>query len=677
MGTREKAASDSPSPQGGDENAARPRVAGLLVALALLILTACAYDRVYLADFQFLNADDDQYVTENPHVRSGISGANAAWALTAYHAANWHPLTWLSLQLDAQLFGLSPRAFHAVNVALHAVNAVLLFVVLWTLTGTRSTSPTRERGNDTFWRSAAVAAFFAVHPLHVESVAWVAERKDVLSGLFFLLTLWAYAVYADRPSRFRYLLVLLLFGLGLMAKPMLVTLPCLLLLLDYWPLGRWTTASPGRLIAEKLPLLALAGAVCVLTVGAQASLIQSTTAVPLADRLANVVVSYVEYLRATFWPAGLAFFYPLHREELSWWRVAGSALLLAAITFLALVERHRRPYLFVGWLWYLGMLVPVIGLVQLAVQARADRYTYLPQIGGFVLLAWGSAELAGRSRYRPALVAGAAGLLVACMAATWVQTGYWQDSVTLWQRTLAVTRDNGGAHLGLAAALEKEGASEPAEKHYQRAAGLLDNAAAHAALGTFLLNQGRLEESRRHLARVAELMPRAWRNRFNLGLVLLRLGRPVEARAQLEEVVRIVPKLGMGHFNLGKVLAQLGALEEARAELTEAMQRAPHRAEVRYELGHVLMRQGHFEQAVKQFGLSGAAKTTRSTRRLALGRPQRGSNSSRNRASPRTPWLHSEQGAAAARAKAYPAGTADLAACPGRRRQTGGGGEGL
>ncbi len=494
---------ESPAPTGGTGTPARPRRAGFLAGVSLLLLTACAYGRIGFEDFHFINVDDESYVTDNPHVRSGLSGANAVWALTAFHAGNWHPLTWLSLQLDAQLFGLNPRAFHVVNVALHAVNAVLLFVVLWTLTGTRFTSPTRERGNDTFWRSAAVAAFFAVHPLHVESVAWVAERKDLLSGLFFLLTLWAYATYAEQPSRSRYLLVLLLFALGLMAKPMLVTLPCLLLLLDYWPLRRFPFSPPQMLpgtgesphsshipqpssltrqiLAEKLPLFALAGGVCLLTVRAQVGFIQSTTTVPLVDRLANAVVSYVEYLRATIWPAGLAFFYPLSRKELLWWRVTGATVFLAAVTILALVERRRRPYLLVGWLWYLGMLVPVIGVVQVAGQARADRYTYLPQIGIFILLAWGIGEWAGRRWLSRVVGVGVAALLASCVAITWQQLGYWHDSVTLWERTLALTPDNGGAHLGLAGGLVEAGKANQAEPHYRRAVKLLDSAAARRA----------------------------------------------------------------------------------------------------------------------------------------------------------------------------------------------------
>jgi tetratricopeptide (TPR) repeat protein len=604
---------ESPASTGGTRAAARPRQAGFLACVSLLLLTACAYARIGFEEFQFINVDDESYVTDNPHVRTGLSWANAVWALTAYHAGNWHPLTWLSLQLDTQLFGLNPRAFHIVNVALHAVNAMLLFLVLRRLTGA-------------FWPCSAVAAFFAVHPLHVESVAWIAERKDVLSGLFFLLTLWAYAVYAERPSRLRYLLVLLLFALGLMAKPMLVTLPCLLLLLDFWPLRRFSFSPPGalpgevevhhsslithhsslirRLIAEKLPLLALAAGACLLTFRAQVGFIQSTAAVQLADRLANAVVSYVEYLRATFWPADLAFFYPLNRKDLLWWRVAGSALLLAAITTLALVERRRRPHLLVGWLWYLGMLVPVIGLVQVAGQARADRYTYLPLVGVFIVLAWSAGEWTRRRQSSAVVGSCAVVLLAGCVLITWQQSGYWHDSVSLWERTLAVMPDNGGAHLGLAGGLAQEGKADEAERHYLRAVELLNSAAAHAALGKFLLREGRMEEALPYLARAVEQMPGVWMNRYNLGVVLLRLGRTAEAREQLAEVVRLAPDFGGGHFHLGLALAQLGALEQARDELTQAVLSSPSDAEARYQLGYVLLRQSKLNEAWEQFSLA-------------------------------------------------------------------------
>jgi Tfp pilus assembly protein PilF len=623
MSTLEATAPERANPPGEPSGAARL----FLVGLALLLLTACAYSRVWFEDFQFLNADDDRYITENPHVRTGLSRENVAWALTAFHSSNWHPLTWISLQLDAQLFGSSAHAFHVTNVVLHALNSVLLLVVLWRLTRPRPTSPTRkrgpdalpasptrergndalptsptcERGNETFWLCATVAAFFAVHPLHVESVAWVSERKDVLSGLFFMLTLWAYAVYTDRPSLGRYLLAALLFALGLMAKQMLVTLPCVLLLLDYWPLGHWQPGVRRRLIVEKLPLLALSAGVAVLAVRAQGGMIQSTDVVSLGDRLANAVVSYIEYLRTTFWPTGLAFFYPLDRRELVWWRVAGSALVLITVSVLAVSQRRKRPYLLVGWSWFVGMLVPVIGVVQLATQARADRYTYLPSIGIFIALAWGAGELVLRWRHRWVGAAGVAGLLAACAALTWVQTDYWRDSVTLWQRTLAVTRDNGGAHLGLAITLEKEGKNDLAEPEYLQAVELLDNAAAHVALGKFYLRQGKLADARKHLVRAVELMPEAWASRYELGRALLLTGQVSEAREQLAEVVRLAPEHGGGHYHLGLALARLGALDQAEDELTQAVLSRPNHAEARYQLGNVLFREGKLDQAWEQF----------------------------------------------------------------------------
>ena len=343
---------------------------------------------------EFINCDDDQYVYENPQVARGFTAQGIVWAFTHFHSANWHPLTWLSHMLDCQLYGLNhPGGHHLTNVLLHAASAILLFLVLRQMTGD-------------LWPSAFVAALFAIHPLHVESVAWVAERKDVLSGLFFMLTLAAYVGYARRPfSLLRYLLVTVLFALGLMAKPMLVTLPFVLLLLDYWPLGRIGAAVPQspqqarlprqsslalrRVLLEKLPWLVLTAASCVVTRFAQQTALVSTERLPLPSRIANALVSYVAYLGQFFYPVGLAVLYPYPQSTLPIWKIVGALLLLVGISLAVLACRRKCPYLLVGWLWYLGMLVPVIGLVQVGDQSMADRYTYLTQIGLYIALAWG------------------------------------------------------------------------------------------------------------------------------------------------------------------------------------------------------------------------------------------------------------------------------------------------
>ncbi len=379
---------------------------------------------------EFIDFDDDLYVYQNTHVTQGLTAQGIGWAFTARVANNWHPLTWLSHMLDCQLYGLNAGGHHLTNVLLHATNAILLFLLLGRMTGA-------------LWRSAFVAAVFAIHPLRVESVAWVAERKDVLSGLFFMVTLWAYVGYVRHTfSLRRYLTVALLFALGLMCKPMLVTLPCVLLLLDYWPLGRLAAkgangaglandmqsprpASPLRLIVEKIPLFALAVASCVVTPLAQGIAVATTEQLSLSSRVANALVSYVVYIGQVFYPLGLVPFYPHPKDGLPIGSVAGAALVLSAITIAVVVLRRRCPYLFVGWFWYVGMLVPVIGLVQVGMLAMADRYTYLPQIGLYVALTWALAELAPVWRYRRwAYGIGASLVLLGFMGATFRQTSF-------------------------------------------------------------------------------------------------------------------------------------------------------------------------------------------------------------------------------------------------------------
>lgn len=402
----------------------------------LAAVTLAVYAQVH--DFEFVNVDDPIYVTDNPQVQAPLSATGVAWAFTNAHSGNWQPLTWLSHMLDYQVFGLRAGGHHLVNVLFHVLNALLLFEVLRRMTRDDASS-------DGLWRSAAVAALFALHPLHVESVAWVAERKDVLSTLFWLLTMAAYLGYVRRPSYGRYAWVLAAFALGLMAKSMLVTLPCALLLLDYWPLRRARRAS--RLVAEKAPLFALSAAFSAVAVMAQhrGESLMSLEAYPLRWRAANAVVTYVHYLRETVWPTGLAAYYPHPKSALPLWHVAAAGVAILALTVLAVHWRKRRPYLLVGWLWYVGTLVPVIGLVQIGTQGMADRYTYVPSIGVFIALVWGLAELAGRLRIPGKATAAA---LCAVLAAN---------------PNLAL------AHNNLAYLLAREGEAEGAVAHYEQA----------------------------------------------------------------------------------------------------------------------------------------------------------------------------------------------------------------
>jgi len=385
----------------------------------------------------FVNYDDNTYVYENPRITRGLSVDSLRWAFSHVHSSNWHPLTTISHILDCQLYSLDAGGHHLTNCLLHSAATVLLFLVLRALTGAT-------------WRSAFVAAIFAVHPLHVESVAWISERKDVLSGVFFMLTLGAYSRYARVPSLPRYLLVAFVFSLGLLAKPMLVTTPFILLLLDYWPLNRFTNRVViRRLVAEKTPLLLLSAGSCAATLFAQKGIIITTRQLPIWWRVGNALVSYAVYLWQTIWPTRLSAFYPMREDESELWPVVGALALLIGITTAVIILRRIRPYLFTGWFWYLGMLVPVIGFIQVGVQAHADRYTYLPQIGLGIAAVWGISDLAQWLNLQRTVRFAAVALIAVLVFLSWRQTGYWRNGETLWTHALSVTNNNEIAHYGL------------------------------------------------------------------------------------------------------------------------------------------------------------------------------------------------------------------------------------
>lgn len=490
-----------------------------LAALGLVLLAAVTFAPLAGTRYAFINADDKDYVTDNPHVRGGLTVENVLWAFTSFHAHNWHPLTWLSLQCDQQFLGGTAAAFHRTNLALHLLNMLLLFLALEMMTGC-------------WGRSAFVAALFGVHPLHVESVAWVSERKDVLSGLFWMLTLCAYAWYVRHPSPGRYALVLVSFGLGLLAKPMLVTLPCVLLLLDLWPLRRLAIGWK-RLAAEKIPLLLLSAAASIVTMQAQHRIVKGPEEFPLPIRVGNAVVSYWRYLRKTVWPSDLAIFYPHPGPLLSPLAAAIGALGLVAATVLAVRACHTRPYVTVGWLWYLGVLVPVIGLVQVGNQALADRYTYIPLIGLFVILAWGMVDFARRRGWPAALPAslGAAGI-AACAVLTRVQLSYWQDGVKLWQHTVEVTAPHAISHFYLGDALQAAARDAEALPEYRQALGLAPHYPdAHRRMGEILESEGKLDEA------YAEYLAELGQNPFS-ATAHVGLGRLDERAARLRRAYR-------------------------------------------------------------------------------------------------------------------------------------------
>jgi tetratricopeptide (TPR) repeat protein len=577
-----------------EAHAERGDPATVFIGLALVVGTLAVFGPVYANDF--VNYDDPQYVTANPHVKAGLSGEGVRWAFTSTEVLNWHPLTWLSLQLDASLYGSRPWGYHQTNLLLHAANALLLFLVLWRLTAA-------------VWRSAAVAALFAVHPLHVESVAWVAERKDVLSTFFGLLALAAYVRYVERPTLSRYLPVAGAMVLSLMAKPMLVTLPAILLLLDYWPLGRLGIGRPAPLrlvLGEKIPLLALAVASAVLTVFAQhqGGAIESLETLPLGLRAGNAVVSYVRYLGLALWPVSLAPFYPHPRAALPAWQVAGAAALLAAVTALTLASYRRRPYLTVGWLWYVITLVPVIGVVQVGEQALADRYTYVPLIGPFVMMAWGLADLlAQRPALKTLLAPAAVASVLACAILTWRQTTFWRDGRTLWEHTLRVTTDNYLAENNLGAAcLFGQGTPQEAEQHLRNAVRMHpDYWRAHARLGMALDQQGKLDEAIASYSQSLALQPDQPSTRNNQAIVLGKRGRLPEAIAQLEEATRLDPGFAEAYQNLALALARAGRPDEAIEACRQCVRLKPRSAKYRLTLASLLRQRGDDEAADAEY----------------------------------------------------------------------------
>lgn len=534
-------------------------MAALWVSLGLVVLTVFVYAPV--RQHEFVNFDDTQYVSENPNVSQGLTWRGLEWAFKTRHVGNWHPVTWLSHMLDVQLYGLHASGHHLTSVLLHVANTLLLFGLFHRMTGELS-------------RSAFVAALFAVHPLHVESVAWVAERKDVLSTLFGLLTLWAYLGYVRRPGFGRYAATLALFALGLMAKPMLVTLPFLLLLLDYWPLCRIAQRPLRQLILEKLPLVAMALASSIVTfaVQQQAGAVKALDALPLNRRAANALLAYVVYIGQMFWPARLAAVYPYPRSLETWW-VAAALVALIVVSIAAIRAARRHPYLPVGWFWYLGTLVPVIGLIQVGSQPRADRYTYIPLIGLFVLLAWAIPELLGRWRHRGlALPAAALLAIAACAVTARAQVQRWRSSVALWQHALRVTHENYRAHHNLGHALAKQGRASEAIAHYAEALRLKpDSAETHNNLGHAMAEQCKASEAIAHYAEALRLQPDYQEAHNNLGVALLGQGKADGAIRHLSEALRIEPDLPEAHNNLGVALAAQGRTDEAVRHFSEAL----------------------------------------------------------------------------------------------------------
>jgi tetratricopeptide (TPR) repeat protein len=544
-GVEERAAADVPKATAAPGAPARATPVmsirsgrALVVCLALLVANLIVYAPV--RQFAFVNSDDPVYVTANAQVLGGLSWANVGWAFTEAKVPYWHPLTFLSHMLDVELYGTNAGGHHTTSVLLHIACAVMLFGLLLQMTGA-------------LWRSAAVAALFSLHPLRVESVAWIAERKDVLSTFFWIATTWAYVHYVRRPGVKRYAAVVLLFALGLMAKPMIITLPFALLLLDYWPLNRVRMSAssskrgsmpPVALVKEKAPLFVLALLASLVTFAAQREVgaVNTLEAIPFSLRIANALHSYIAYLGDLIWPARLAALYP-YPSAISITTLLAAILVLAAATALAFAWRRRFPYLIVGWLWYLGTLLPVIGLIQVGPQARADRFTYVPHVGLLILLVWGMYELLRRvPSPRVVLAPVAAVVVAACTLLSMRQVGIWRDSETLWEHTLRVTRDNGVAHYNLGVHLASNGRNDEAIQQLTEAVRLeADFAFAHNRLALALDRRGHSPEVTQHLAEVVRLMPTSAEAYSNLGVSLAQDGRNADAIEAFSQAVLLNP----------------------------------------------------------------------------------------------------------------------------------------
>jgi tetratricopeptide (TPR) repeat protein len=585
------------------------RVVTGIVSLFLATIVWVAFGQALRCDF--VGYDDQRYVVQNEWVTNGLTLGGLKWAFTHVHASNWHPITTISHMLDCQLYGLQPWGHHLTNILLQAAAAILLFIALRKLTGD-------------LWPSLFVAAVFAVHPLRAESVAWVSERKDVLSGVFFMLTLWAYARYTLGNGRpFWYATVVVLFGLDLMCKPTVVTLPFVLLLLDYWPLGRSQAPSSVDdggtrnkwigLVVEKLPLFVLSAASCVATLLAQRQALDASLKPTLAERVGNAVISYVTYIGQMIWPAHLAVLYPYPVGTLKVGEAILALLLVLTISVAVFVWRRKYPFLLTGWLWYLGMLVPMIGIVQVGSQVRADRYTYLPQIGLYILCAWSAMGLFHRWRHSRVILTAAALLIItALIIRSHFQSFYWRDSETLWRHAAAVTSNNYIAANNLAQVLFESGRFDEAIAESREALKIKpDLAAAHnnlaAALiqsrqgGSTTVGQASIDEAIDHYRAALQIKPDFIQARSNLGNALLQKGQVEEAIAEFQRAAEIDPKYAEAEFGLGKAFWQKREINEAITHYQQAVEIRPDYAEARYSLGNAFVAESKYGEAIANY----------------------------------------------------------------------------
>jgi len=575
-----------------------PRKSGPILALliGLALLTLAVYSPV--RHYAFLQFDDADYVTENGAVRAGLTMTGLRWALTTPYAGNWHPLTWVSHMADVQLFGLAPGWHHLSSLWLHILTTLLLFRLLARMTG--SPGP-----------SAFVTALFALHPLHVESVAWVAERKDVLSTLWWVLTTSAYVAFVRRPAPWRYGVIVMCFGLALMSKPMVVTLPFLLLLLDVWPLNRWRGLGDGAnrfstwaLVREKLPLFVMAAAAALVTfiVQQQAGAVRSLDVLPLSTRLAKIPIAYMWYVANTIWPSNLAALYP-YPSSIPLWQTVGAVVVLTGISVWTIRHLRTQPYLFVGWAWFVGTLVPVIGLVQAGSQPYADRFMYVPAIGLFVMAAW-SANRWASARPGSAWRVGTIGIVVVLASAvvTFRQVAHWKDSVTLWEHAVAVTQDNYRAQTNLGFALAEAGSATRAQAAYREALRINpEYPNAHNYLGALLADRGEHDRAAMEFEAAIRLRPRFPEAHNNLGLARVEQGRMTEAVAAFQEAIRQDPFFAPARNNLAIAYVRQDQPDKAVVEFAEAVRLQPGSPESHMNLGSALAGAGRPREALAHF----------------------------------------------------------------------------
>ncbi len=602
-----------------------------LAAFILTLGTLICYWPI--AGHQFINFDDPQYITNNFHITPGLSWSGIAWAFTSGYACNWHPLTWISHMFDCHVFGVNAGWHHLMNLGFHLGNSLLLLHLLHRMTGS-------------VWRSAFVAALFAWHPLHVESVAWASERKDVLSTLFWILTMLAYVQYVQRPSRARYGLTLCWFALGLMSKPMVVTLPCVLLLMDLWPLRRLrfpalvkgkvavtdlTVASSQEtnsvrplkfLLSEKIPffVLALISSMITYLVQQKGGAVSSFEAIPFGARVANAAVAYLGYISKMFWPVNLTPIYP-YPSHLPLVSVLSAGLLLVLVSGWFILRLQTQPWLFTGWFWFLGTLIPTIGLIQVGSQSMADRYTYIPSIGFFMLIVWGlAAWAAAKPHFQKASVGIGVFILTGFAVATSLQLRHWRDAESLFRHTLAASSDKYIAYNYLGKAVEDAGRTNEALVLYQKSIGLKPGyAEGEYNVGTLLMNKGELESAVAHFQAALKTHPRYADAHNNLGSAWFKLGRVADAKSQFAKAVSLDPKNPEAHYNLGTVLVAESNFDEAIRQFSEAIQLKPNYAAAHGNLGVALMYRGKVAQGMAHFAEAARLNPRDADARLNLG----------------------------------------------------------